>query len=136
MGQTFSLSRRWTNCPHFSFVGTMSTLHSLYAKIFSRVRCTYSQMLLTYFFKHKPQELHVIYRGMKKAFVSYKLKNLLFFLLCWDNWRRIEEAVLCNRNDWTPTKPPSGVLHFTKCYQFIKNLNSKRGSWLVIVVQS
>lgn len=35
-------------------------------------------MLLTYFFKHKPQELHVIYRGMKKAFVSYKLKNLLF----------------------------------------------------------
>lgn len=69
----------------------MSTLHNGYAKIFGSLVDVFpdtsnllvSVGLVRYFLKHKPQDIHTIYRGMKKTFVSYKKKKkqLTFFLL-------------------------------------------------------
>lgn len=85
----------------------MSTLHNGYAKIFSSLVDVFpdtsnllvSVGLVRYFLKHKPQDIHTIYRGMKKTFVSYKKKknNSLFSCCPRDNRRGIEEAVQSDR---------------------------------------
>lgn len=84
----------------------MSTLHNGYAKIFGSLVDVFpdtsnllvSVSIVRYFLKHKPQEIHTIYRGMKKTFVSYKKKKNSLFSCCpRDNRRGIEEAVQSDR---------------------------------------